>query len=186
MAGGMAGIVAHGGNFGQKRAPFRQDGRARGTSNDAMAIDLSTEHLHCPRLRRIVADAVMLRFQTEKTIWNLDATSAGAAIALERVGMQLDALMRDVAIRMHVLQGSTEWSLDEIRSLSSVPGSEIALASLARELERLCEDCRAVMKLARDCDDARTERLLAARCVPLEQALWGLNQVCRLSACATR
>ncbi len=151
-----------------------------------MAINPSTENLHCAGLRQIVADAVMLRFHAETAIWNLDATSAGAAMVLERTSMQLDELMRGVAIRVHLLQGSTEWSLDEIRSLSSVPGTDIALSALARELERLCEDCRVVMKLARDCDDVTTERLLAARCVPLEQALWGLNQVCRLSGCVTR
>lgn len=151
-----------------------------------MAINPSTENLHCAGLRQIVADAVMLRFHAETAIWNLDGTSAGAAMVLERTSMQLDELMRGAAIRVHLLEGSTEWSLDEIRSLSRVSGKQIALAALARELERLCEDCRAVMKLARDCNDPATERLLASRVLPLEQALWGMNQFCRLSACATR
>ena len=54
------------------------------------------------------------------------------------------------------------------------------------ELERLCEDCRAMMTLARQSEDTATERLLAARVMPLEQAVWGLNQFCRLGPRAAR
>ena len=143
----------------------------------------------CPAtlgLRRIVADAVMLRFRVETAIWNLDATSAGAAMMLERASTHLDELTRGAAIRVHVLQGSTNWSLDEVRSLSRVSGKEIALSALGFELARLCEDCRGVMELARQCEDSATERLLAARVVPLEQALWRLNQCCRLAPAAAR
>ena len=61
-------------------------------------------------LRRIVADAVLLRLHAETAIWNLDSTSAGAAMVLERASMQLDELMRGVAIRLHILHGTTNWS----------------------------------------------------------------------------
>ncbi len=147
-----------------------------------MAFEAAHENPAAPALRRIVADAVMLRLHSETAIWNLDATSAGAAMVLERAGRELDELMRGGAIRVHVLRGSTNWSLDELRSLSRVSGKEIALSGIARELRNLCDDCRAVMALARQCEDIATERLLAARVVPLEQALWGLNQYCRLAS----
>jgi DNA-binding ferritin-like protein len=86
---------------------------------------------------------------------------------------------------VHILRGTTNWSLDELRSLSRVSGREIALSGIARELRILCDDCRAVMALARQTDDDATERLLAARLVPLEQALWGLNQYCRVASSST-
>jgi DNA-binding ferritin-like protein len=151
-----------------------------------MAIDLSSEFPAVTGLRRIVADAVLLRLHAETAIWNLDSTSAGAAMVLERASAQLDELMRSAAIRVHVLQGSTSWSVDELRVQSRVSGKEMALSALARELERLCEDCRAVMTLSRQSEDTATERLLAARVMPLEQAVWGLNQFCRLNGCAAR
>jgi DNA-binding ferritin-like protein len=150
-----------------------------------MVIEAPSESPAAAGLQRIVADAVMLRFQCETAIWNLDGTSAGAAMVLDRASAQLDELMRTAAIRVHVLRGSTNWSLDEIRALSRVSGREIALSGLARELSELCADCRATMELARQWDDIPTQRLLAARVTPLEQALWGVNQYCRLSSSAT-
>jgi DNA-binding ferritin-like protein len=149
-----------------------------------MATEAAHESTAASGLRRIVADAVLLRLHCETTIWNLDATSAGAAMVLERASTQLYELMRDAAIRVHVLQGSTNWSLDEIRAQSRVSSREIALSGLARELERLCEECRIVMRLASQRDDSATERLLASRIVPLEQASWGLNQFCRQASSA--
>ena len=151
-----------------------------------MAIDVSSEYPAVTGLRRIVADAVLLRLHAETAIWNLDATSAGVAMILERASMQLDELMRGAAIRVHILQGTTNWSVDEIRAQSRVSGKEMTLSALAQELERLCEDCRAMMTLARQSEDTATERLLAARVMPLEQAVWGLNQFCRLGTRAAR
>ncbi len=123
----------------------------------------------------------MLRFLAETAIWNLDGTSAGAAMLLERASVHLDELMRGAAIRVHVLQGSSHWSFDEIRALSRVSGKEVALGALAREISFLCEDCHTIRDHARRCDDAATERLLAARVAPLEQSLWGLHQFCRIA-----
>lgn len=141
-----------------------------------MAIQAAHEDPVAPGLCRLVADAVMLRLHCETAIWNLDATSAGAAMVLERAGRELDELLRGAAIRVHVLRGFTNFSIDQLRSLSRVSGKEMALSGIARELHHLCDDCRAIMILARQCEDPATERLLGARLVPLQQALWGLNQ----------
>jgi DNA-binding ferritin-like protein len=146
-----------------------------------VATEAPLESIVASGLRRIVADAVMLRFLAETAIWNLDATSAGAAMLLERASVHLDELMRGAAIRLHVLQGSSHWSLDEIRTLSRVSGKEVALSALAREISFLCEDCRTIRDHARRSNDDSTERLLAARVAPLEQSLWGLNQFCRIA-----
>jgi DNA-binding ferritin-like protein len=146
-----------------------------------VATEAPLESIVAAGLRRIVADAVMLRFLAETAIWNLDATSAGAAMLLERASVHLDELMRGAAIRLHVLQGSSHWSLDEIRALSRVSGKEVALGALAREISFLCEDCHTIRDHARRSNDDATERLLAARVAPLEQSLWGLNQFCRIA-----
>jgi DNA-binding ferritin-like protein len=146
-----------------------------------VATEAPLESIVASGLRRIVADAVMLRFLAETAIWNLDATSAGAAMLLERASVHLDELMRAAAIRVHVLQGPSHWSLDEIRTLSRVSGKEVALSALAREIGFLCEDCHTIRDHARRSNDDATERLLAARVAPLEQSLWGLNQFCRIA-----
>lgn len=146
-----------------------------------MATEAPLESIVTAGLRRIVADAVMLRFLAETAIWNLDATSAGAAMLLERASVHLDELMRGAAIRVHVLQGSSHWSLDEIRFLSRVSGKEVEINALAREIGFLCEDCHTTRDHARRSGDDATERLLAARVAPLEQSLWGLNQFCRIA-----
>lgn len=133
-------------------------------------------------LARIVADAFMLRSQTELILWRANGVSTDTGRILDPLRLFLDEFIREIVMRIQILGGCPPRSFDELRTLCSVTEPIDCcltglIASLATECGTLKESCRMVAMLARESQDDVTSDILLRRVAVLEEAVWRIKLV---------
>jgi DNA-binding ferritin-like protein len=131
-------------------------------------------------LARVVADAFMLRSQTELALWRVDGASPDVRGILERLRLFLDEFIQAVVMRIQILGGHPPRSLVELRTLSSVsePTDDELMrlvVTLGTECGTLKDGCRMVAMLARESGDDTTDDILSRPVATLEEAVWRLH-----------